>query len=172
MNQPKKVLPKQGFFGYLADIFMRPLMYLTQGTFREVPQRTHRWNNKKYIPMISLDKESKVRVKGDPKACQKFWLGFIPLFHIPIFGGWREYVVIEPAESTVLWHVGWAFPVNVAMTEHGISRIPLRGPVRMLRGPKTTCFFAVTRMGRQIPLRIIGYGRIGKGGPYAKLPLL
>jgi hypothetical protein len=147
-------------------------MYLAQGTVREVPQRTHRWNNYKYHPAATLAKEAKVRVKGDPKALREAWLGLIPLFHIPILGGWREYVVLEPAEDTVKWHVGWGQAVNMGMSEYGVSSITLRGGVRMLRGPKTVCFFGLTRRGRQIPLRIVGYGRIGDRGPYSKLPLL
>lgn len=151
---------------------MLPIMYLTQCTLREVPQRTHRWNNQKFVPNNSLDKEAKVRVKGDTKALRTRWLGFVPLFHIPIFGGWREYVVLEPLEDTVRWHVGWSIPTDARMNGYWISNIPQRGAVRMLRGPQSTCFFGITRRGRQIPLRIIGYGRIGAGGPYAKLPLL
>ncbi len=147
---------------------MTPIMYLLQGTFSERPQETHLWNNCKIDPEGDwLPNHNKtVRVTGSIFATTDRWLGFIPIFHMPIFGGWREYVVLLPADSTRKWYVGWQ-----TKDAFGVSMIPVRGAVRVLRGPGDVCFFAVTQHGLQIPLKKVGEGMIGHGGEFAKLPL-
>jgi hypothetical protein len=89
-------------------------------------------------------------------------------FHMPIFGGWRDYVVLAPTEDTG-WYVGWVVPYG---GHCGISRIKLRGPVRMLKGPDPTTFFALRASdGKQILIRSIGAGSLGDRGFFSRLPL-
>ena len=88
-------------------------------------------------------------------------------FHLPVLGGWRQYVVLEP-EDTQDWYVGWILSDAI-----GISRIKLIGPVRLLIGPDDVSFFGINGKDYgQIPIRKIGEGRIGSGGSYAQMPLL
>lgn len=160
-------IPPTGWLTYCADFLMSPLMYMLAGTVAEAPQETHRWNNLKFSwrEVKLLEINLMTVVAGVPAS--RRWLGKIPLFHLPILGGWREYVVLEPAVPVMYWHPGW-------YTSHvcGASRLAKRGRVRLLRGSETTSFFGVNEHGEQIPLTIVGYGRIGDGGPYAHLPLL
>jgi hypothetical protein len=146
---------------------MLPVMYLVAGTF-ERPQRTHRWNVRLLSEgeRASIDHSRTLRVPGDPKAGPRWW-GKLPIFHIPILGGWREYVALEPECDGKDWRLGW-----VAGAATGISMIPLSGPVRALRGPGESEFFGVSRDGEQLPLREVGRGRIGDGAPFRKLELL
>jgi hypothetical protein len=171
VKAPKIRLPRQGIWGRIADVFMLPIMYLIQGTFFEKPQRTHRWNNAVLPACVSLQEKAKVRVSGDSDATRRWLFGFIPIFHIPILGGWREYVVLEPADSTTKYHIGYLYSEN-GKKHRRYSLVPVRGRVRMLRGPDDTCFFAVTRTGRQVPLRVVGFGRIGERGQYSHDTLL
>lgn len=171
MNKPRVCLKRQGVWGFIADILMMPIRYLMQGTVCEKPYRTHRWNRMEFTPSDPLEKKAMVKVAGDPKAVKQRMIGFIPLFHIPILGGWREYVVLELSDETVRYHIGFKFKED-GVEYYKISIIPIRGRVRMLRGDKDVCFFAVSRTGRQLPLRIVGFGRIGVRGPYSQDPFL
>jgi hypothetical protein len=153
------ILP-EGLIARFADCLMVPLMYLLSGTFSETPQRTHRWNTKKWRFSFPLEREKMVSFKG--RRDSDCW---IPLFHMPILGGWRHYVVLEP-EADVEWHVGWYFP-----DRFGVSRIPISGRVRMLIGPADVSFFAVCA-GWQIPIRCVGEGDIGDRCRFSKTLLL
>ena len=54
----------------------------------------------------------------------------------------------------------------------GVSRIKLRGPVRVLLGPGDGLFFGVTAKRVQVPIYLIGTGRIGKHNLHEQIPLL
>ncbi len=161
-------VPPLGWLGRSADLLMIPLMYLVQASL-EAPQRTHVWNNLKLRTpedRAKLDTSRMCKVLGDGSAAAP-WLGMVPVFHIPLLGGWRRYVVLEPVSRDVSeWVPGWVSPDVV-----GVSRLYLKGPVRLLRGPSDALFFGIDQSGRQIELRIVGFGRIGDGGPFARLPL-
>ncbi len=152
----------------LGDILMTPVMYLLQGNFFESPQRTHFWNNTK-LPIAELswiDASMMVSVTSDRKAVRR-WFGLVPIFHMPIFGGWKEYVVVEPVVPQPEWYVGW-----IAGDVAGISHIQLNGQVRLLLGPGPAQFFGADGHGNQIPLRICGYGTLGTRSPYSGVTLL
>lgn len=154
--------------GAFADMLMMPIMYLLQGNFSELPQRTHRWNNRhlKNLDITDLHIEKMAVAMGVPGAHER-WLGPIPLFHMPVFGGWRKFVVLEPVEKTDIWFVGW-----VAFDALGVSKIPLKNSVRLGVGPRQAEFFGVDRNGQQIAIRVVGEGSIGEAGKYARVPLL
>lgn len=151
----------------IVDVFMIPIMYILVGTFKETPQKTHFWNNTKLMKLEVryLDTSQSVLIQGIPSKAKR-WFGIIPRFHIPILGDWRNYVVLEPKVSGI-WYVGW-----ISTDVIGITQIQLTGPVRLLRGQEFVTFFGVNADGYQIPLKKIGFGVIGNGGPFAKLPLL
>jgi len=157
-----------GLLARVADILMVPIMHIVSLSI-EKPQRTHRWNNAK---LTSADVEflaeaGMVQCDGVPEEGPRFRLG-IPAFHVPIFGGWRNYVVLEPPNDHTQWHVGW-----VADDVIGVLQVKVRGPVRVLLGPGETSFFGVTSyVGMQMRLREIGRGRIGDRGPHRRVPLL
>ncbi len=159
-----------GRLAKFADKMMVPAMYALSGTFKESPQRTHRWNN------MHLDWNADDLFENLRRQEMLYFSGVlgamspkIPLlFHIPILGGWRNYVVLQPSTHDGEWFVGWAS--NHAV---GVSRIPIRGPVRMLLGPMGVYFFGISAGDqKQIKIEVIGTGRIWKGGPHAQVPLL
>jgi|SRR6185369_2206664 len=158
-------IPPLGWRARTADFLMTPIMYLAAGTFRESPQRTHRWNNKKLTrdEAKQLDPLQMAFCLGVSGAIPKNGLRF----HIPILGGSRDYVVLNPKTSEE-WYVGWKSDHS-----NGISRIRLRGPVRMLLGMGCVSFFAVSaEFPFQVPLEKMGQGRIGENGQYSHIPLL
>ena len=162
----KLEVPPFGWVAKLADILMIPVMYVLSGTFKESPQCTHRWNNKKLSEkdLQFFDESLMLFAEKDLIAMRDH---FVFLFHLPVFGGWKEYVVIEPLKKSE-WHVGWKTGLVT-----GVSMIKLSGPVRVLRGPKDSLFFGVdAKTGEQIPLQEIGRGRIGCQGIFSRIRLL
>ncbi len=152
----------------LGDMMMLPLMYFLQLNLFETPQRTHFWNNTKF-PIESLhwlDGDRLVSVPADETAVRR-WLGYIPIFHMPIFGGWKRYVVIAPVIPCDEWFVGW-----IAGDTAGISNITLHTSVRLLQGSGPAQFFGADSEGQQIALRIVGYGQVGVRSEFSALPLL
>lgn len=167
MAKNRGIVP-QGPASKIGDLLMVPLMYLVSGTFRESPQWTHRWNNTE-IPSDSLrgmDSGTMAMAEGSPDS---FSGPRRIRFHMPAFGGWRDYVVLEPSVDRK-WYLGWTTAPDAG---GGVSRIPLSGPVRALRGPNDMLFFGIdAETGKQIPIRIIGKGRIGNGGEFSRVKLL
>ena len=159
----------QSFLGSMLDLVMTPLMYVVQGNLFESPQRTHFWNNlklRKFSDMVAISRYcTMLNFPGDPSASDR-WLGLVPLFHLPIFGGWKKYVVLEPAIAQATWFVGWN-----SRDVFGISRVPLTGPVRLLIGKDAVAFFAFNTAGEPVELRQIGEGVLGQPGPFSKIPL-
>ena len=94
--EPQNTLSK------VADMLMLPVMYVLQGTFKEMPQQTHRWNNLKFplTELAYLRSEAMVTVSGDSTAVRRWW-GPLPIFHIPLLGGWSKFVVLEPIKLMV-----------------------------------------------------------------------
>ncbi len=159
----------RGAFLTLIDRLLSLFMYLAAGTFSEAPQQTHRWNYTKFRPKYVRDRLREslaICIRGVPTECEPWWY-FVPRFHIPILGGWRHYVVLTPRDHSDVWYVGWW-----TRKGSGISRIPLYGAVRMLRGRKDTYFFAVDKNGNQLPIDSLGTGVIGNAGKWKDIPLL
>ncbi len=125
------------------------------GTADESPQMTRWWNNKKLSTsdVEHLDLDLAVRVNGDPTA----WRLPSGLRHFPLIG-WQRYVVLQPKTWTSTWYVGWVTPDVI-----GISRIPIDGLVKTLRGPNEAIFFAIDAAGQQLAVEEVGRGKLGNG---------
>lgn len=162
-------IKKQSLLSKLGDKLMLPIMYFLQGNFREVPQRTHKWNNVKY-PIENVNQLiSKMicTVEGDENATRRWFLKVIPIFHMPIFGGWKRFIVLEPVVKQDFWYVGW-----VAGDTIGVSQIQLNEKVRLLKGPGPAQFFGINEHGEQIDLKLVGEGVIGGRHNFNKVILL
>ena len=165
------IVQPEGWLAYFGDIVMAPFMYALSvtwpcGTY-ERPQRTHRWNciHLAVSDVKHLDREKMVHCKGVKHAMRRI----NPLFHLPLFGGWCDYVVVTPESTTFKWHIGWIAEDGVI----GISRIPLTHCVRVLVGSGNVDFFGIaTRSGVQISVTKFGGGVIGDGSIYRHFPLL
>jgi hypothetical protein len=159
-------IPQLGLIAKIGDVLMTPLMYLVSGTFREKPQRTHRWNYKP-LEKTELDLLKKSKMVFEKGIIGEVSLKWPLLFHIPIFGGWRKYVVLVPKKNTS-WYVGWQ-----KEEDSGISLIKISGAVRMLIGSENVFFFGISAKSKeQIAIKEIGKGVVGKRGPYCNTLLL
>lgn len=150
------------------DVVFRPLMWVLAGGQADGRQETHIWHRQD-IDAGAVDAAQAVLVDGDDRS----WVRTnrivpFPFFHAPVFGGWRNYVVLEVQTLAPVWHVGWVHR-RVPMSARPIAaihRLPIRDRrVRMLRQPEgfQTDFFAVDPHGRQLPLVLVGQGRLGQG---------
>lgn len=150
------------------DWILVPVMYFVSGTLSEKPQRTHRWNNTKLSIEDVRGLHSLCMVHSAGVLATERWRWKIPIFHLPLFGGWKQYVVLEPASPHITaWHVGW-----VTLDVRGVSRIVDHGPVRVLLGPQAVAHFGIdARTGSQIALRKVGTGAIGDEGSFCHIPL-
>lgn len=163
-----KNFSKQGFIGKLGDTIMIPVMYLLQGNLNEVPQRTHRWNNMHLaaIDVQNFDADLVINAPADTSSVRR-WFCPIPIFHMPILGGWKKFVVIEPVENIRDWHIGW-----LVSDAFGLSKIPIEKSARLGIGPAPAQYFGVDSEGNQIAIKFVGEGEIGRAGEFAKIPLL
>ncbi len=162
---PIKVPPYNRWWRFF-DWLLKPVMYMFAGTVWEQPQETHRWNNLHLLHdnVSYLNRKHMVHRGGVCTARRRRW--GLPIFHLQIVGGWRDYVVVAPATPTREWFVGW-----IADDAVGVSVIPLSGPVRVLRGDKSASWFGIDREGNQVMLKSIGKGRVGGGGRFAHIHL-
>ncbi len=178
-QQPMRLLRRVRPIGLVArgaDVLMAPVMRALSGAPEEAPQRTHFWNNQRLGPAeveAALDWRIMVRRHGDPAAVQRSH-PFSVRFHLPCFGGWKRYVVLCPINEygesyQGAWHVGW-WNEQYA----GISRLAIRGMVRMLIGPSDIRFFGIRAEGdqMQLHLRYRGEGVIGDGSQFNTIQLL
>lgn len=161
-----------GIFEKTLDILMLPIMYiilwLSKG-YRESPQLTHFWNNLKLPRSLTPDLSLTCLVKGIPEEVRS--QGNViknALFHMPFCGGAKNYVVVSPIHIPPGgWYAGWH---NEKV--HGVSRILVRKPVRLLVGREDINFMGFDCEGRQIFVRVVCHGKIGDAGPLRKMPLL
>lgn len=153
----------------LLNALMVPCMYVLSGTFKEAPQRTHVWNHQTVCgrDIRYLSRNFMAHCKEDPHARGSHVLGF-PLFHTPLFGGWREYAVLAPLDLDEEWHLGWC-----TWERAGVSQLVMRGAARALIGPSPVSFFAVSHETlKQIPVQEMARGRVGDRSIYSQIPLL
>jgi uncharacterized membrane protein len=182
MNKKVLEVKPQGVIGGFFDFMFSPIMYLISGVWLnflilrfsymvEKPQRTHFYNNKKFKDDLSKEvvkRYPQVKIRGIETERWTHLSKF--LFHVPILCGWKNYVVFRPADENInnTWHIGW-----INSDVFGVSKIPLRGAVRVLIGKKDCNFFAVRSSDNNpLPLKYVAEGKIGLGGKYRTTTLL
>lgn len=157
----------------LGDVALWPIMYLACGGratgFRTGDiQNTHPWHCQR-VDATVLDADQLLRVMAPTTKSMR---RIRPFFHLPLLGGWHQYVVVQA--DAPRYHIGWAIPTvdgeRYRMAQ--LNRLPLDGPVKMLRAGDAPWvdLFAVDEPGRQRPLKCIGEGRLGDGA-YPEYPL-
>lgn len=161
-----KLVP-EGKIARTCDTLMRPFMYVVSGTCWEAPQGTHAWNWHKitHAEAGALSTAMMVTSPGRHGECGRHHR-LISRYHMPVFGGWRRYIVLEPVTHSRPWYVGW-----ITTDQAGVSRIPIAERVRVLEGPEPTRWFGLDDCGSQVVIWECGKGKIGEGGPFVRIPL-
>lgn len=133
----------------LLDFLLWPFMFILGG-FKFPVQETHIWHMHKWIwnndglKITETDKKSKFSYNTP-----------FSLAHMPIFGGWTRYVVIEASGFKKYWYVGWK---NV------LHFLPIyNNRIMMLTTDKGFTAYGLSDTGEYLKLKIIGYGELGDG---------
>lgn len=144
----------------IMDTLLHSTMVLLGGSRRNSVQRTRKWHVVDINP-DSIVRLLSVKVVGQDKSKVRKE-GSIPgFFHMPIFGGWKDYAILKLWDEPVpkQWFIGW-YSDNQAQ----LNKIPLRSnAVKMLTGPEgeVTNFFAVDIEGKALSMLVLDYGILG-----------
>ncbi len=145
--------PKLNIFFRLLDICLHPVMYLLQGNFIEKPQETHPWHVKKY-----KWKGRGIKIKGNDDLAKYSQSGiskYLGLYHAPILGGLRKYVVLEDSKFKKFWNVGWDGHIQV---------LRIYEPrIKLLVGKEGYNAHGLSDDRNEVKLSIIDFGKIGDG---------
>ena len=159
---------------HLADYLMTPIMYVLGGFKADSIQHTHPWHMQAVnSPLINLDLATPP-AKGDDNS--RFSKSDSFLFHVPILGGWKEYSIYEcSTQNNGPFYIGFMQKnADDSVEKSFIIKTPIYGDrVRMLNGSPiyTTIFFAVDKNGKQLPIKKVGKGTLGREAD-TKIPLL
>lgn len=161
-ESPLRPLP-YGILKRMADVAISPLRLLAAGGRAYDINHSSPWSCHEVDP-DAIDPEKALIM---PEAEEEVLDKGTPLFQMPVAGGWNEYGVLQPRFEgsadeldKLLFYIGW---VSVAGKAELNDR-PIKGAVRVLRGPDPTAFFAVNGLGQQLRLKCIGAGRLGPNG--------
>lgn len=137
----------------ILDYLLYPLMYVLQGNLTDSPQETHPWHVKKH-----RWKSKGVLIKGDDvnsKFGQSGISKYLGLYHMPIFGGLKKYIVIENKKFKKYWNVGWN-------NEMQILKI-YDSKVKLLPGKESYYIHALSDGSKEVSVKVVDSGRIGDG---------
>ena len=163
---PKCNFKRESATGKFFTKCFRPIMRWLSGASTEEPQSTHFWNcHRISLSCFAKLNQLAIEIQADQTACRRYKWKVIPIFHMPRFGGWKKYIVLEPVEQVDEWFVGWSDG-----KAHGISRIPVTGKVRTLKGSRITKFIGIDKKGNQLHLQKVGCGQTGDNGPFCQIP--
>lgn len=121
------------------------------GGFRFPVQETHPWHVKKY-----KWQGKGLKINGDDKRAifsQSGISKYLGLYHMPIFGGLKRYVVIKADNFNKYWNVGWDDHVQILKIYDS--------SVKLLVGKEGFNAYGLGDNGKSLKLRIIGFGKLG-----------
>lgn len=137
----------------LLDVFLRSLMYLLQGNITEKPQETHPWHVKRFVwktkglLIEGNDHDSKFGQSGIPKR--------FGLFHMPILGGLKKYVILENSNYNNYWNIGW---------NDQIQKLKIYDKrIKLLVGKEDFDAYGLSDDKTEVNLKITDFGKIGDG---------
>lgn len=145
----------------IVDYLMLPLMLFLGGFQKDSIQETHPWHLWRRFKINDIDQNKTLPFTGQGEKLKSH---FLFLFHAPIFGGWKKYIVLQPTNYSGKYRVGWVVYRNGKQKEASIHKLLINNsPARLLSGSEkySGYFFAIDASGRQIELEIAGKGVLG-----------
>ncbi len=143
-------IPKVNIVFRFLDFLLWPIMFLLSG-FKFPVQESHPWHVKKW-----KWKENGVKVLGNDSQAlfgQSEISKYFGLYHMPIFGGLKKYVVLENNNFKKYWNIGWDEHVQILKI--------YRSRIALLVGKEGYNAFAISDDSNEIKLKIIGFGELG-----------
>lgn len=157
------------FYFKIVDFLLTPIMFIIGGFKKENIQHHHGYHAVNFYG--ELDKYKVVELLADSPSKYGSSGGFLVhkgLFHMPIFGGWKNYVVLENMDFKDYWFIGWKTGGYFQY-----STLSLKQPyVRLLKGRKgsKSYFFGLNSKGQQVKLGVVAHGVLGDK-KYPHIPL-
>lgn len=145
----------------ILDAVLYPMMWIGANFGQDSIQHTHPWHTRKLtdLEVEYINPELNLYIEGSEQVNTLNKRN--PLFHLPLLGGWKNYVVIENPlyneELIIPWHIGWIYN-----NQAEIHKLPIQSAhIKMLTGPMghTTTFFAISD-GIQIPIASKDTGKL------------
>ncbi|MBI2032363.1 MAG: hypothetical protein HYV38_01910 [Candidatus Levybacteria bacterium] len=116
-------------------------------------------------PLINVPKGKFVQIIGDDPS--RYSAKGFPFFHIPMLGGWKNYVIIEAKDFGKYWNVGWIVKFkNSKEVVYQIQALRIHSPfVKLLTGINDSekLFFAIGEDGSFVDIRMMDRGSLGDG---------
>lgn len=141
-------VPKVNIIFRFIDFLLSPIMWILGG-FTFPLQETHYWHIRKWD---WKDTKSLV-VKEKDKSAKFGHEAPFGLFHMPLLGGLKRYVVIEATGFDKYWYSGW---------EGQIHCLKLRqNRIMMMVGKHGFIMYGLGDNGKSLNLKIVGYGNLG-----------
>lgn len=153
------------FYFRFLDLLLFPLMWILSGFKLELPQETHPWHMQE-IDEMQIPKDKLIEFIGNDNS--KFSNKDKPFFHVPVLGGWRDYIVLEAENYGKYWRIGWILKYHNSnqKTDSQIQKLKIKSPyIKLLSGidDSKKYFFAVSENGNFADLKIVGSGTLGDG---------
>jgi len=164
MQKSPIVKPLSPLF-YVFDYFLTPIMFILGGLNMDSIQETHYWHCSNIDPRM-INNNLGMLVHGNDPSTKTNKLLPLPLFHMPILGGWKNYFIMKAAAEVKYWHVGWShleYPVGFRASTK-VHRLRIYDKyIKLLNMPigHETLFFGFDNNGKQIPVKIIDEGILG-----------
>ncbi len=160
----KIVVEEVPFYFRFVDYLMIPIMWALAGFKMESPQESHKWHIQK-INNIKITDNKSVAVIGDDKS--RFDNKTL-LIHIPVLGGWKNYVVLKAENYKNYWFVGWKVKfLNENRQDYcEVQKLRIHSQyIKVLKGISDSqkIFFGVDSEGKPIKLKNVGEGTLGDG---------
>lgn len=168
-QQSKIQVKKVAFYFRILDHLLWPFMWILAKGKVERPQESHRWHFQDIecdILEKIMDPHLIVSIEGDDPS--RFDINSLGLFHLPLFGGWKNYIILEANNFSRYWHVGWRIyrggTKNLVRCQIQKLRIS-SSCIKLLKGVpgKRAEFFGVDDSGKQVSVRVVGEGKLGDG---------
>ena len=90
------------------------------------------------------------------------------IIHMPLFGGWKKYLILEASDFKKYWHVGWK--VTYLPPKKGrfcqVHKLKIYQPqIKVLAGVNDSekIGFGINDSNQLIPVKIVGEGVLGDG---------
>lgn len=157
-------IKKVPFYFRILDYIMIPVMWGLCGFYFEKPQETHPWHMRKF-PKIEIPKNKKIEIIGKDKS--KHTNKGRLLFHVPLFGGWKDYIILEAKGFDKYWQIGWIIEFyDNSEALYQVQALPIfESKIKLLTGINDSkkTFFGLDKKGNFVDLKQIDSGKIGDG---------
>lgn len=143
---------KLNFIFRFFDFLLWPCMWILGGFVFPV-QETHPWHVKKWnwksvgVNILGNDSRALFGQSGISK--------YFGIYHMPIFGGLKKYVVLENNNFKKYWNIGWNGRIQI---------LKIYEPkIALLAGKEGYKAFAISDDSNETKLKIIAFGELGDG---------